>query len=256
MLVNTLHTQVLGTGPDVVLLHGIGTKGGIWLNIAEKLKAHYRFTLVDLPGHGQSPFLSKHELDEVVQSVLAVTPPKAHWLGWSFGGLVATQAAFIAPEKVRKLMTVGCTPRCLKDAHWPGFSLSSWNWLSGLLVEENEAHSLSFVEFTFSLSSYSATSQTDADIKEQLKRYAELSPIAMNYVLELTRTIDLRPILSQIHCPSMLLFGQHDPVASPALISPLALLAPQIKTHVIEGAGHIPFLTHPEEMTSIMTNFF
>jgi magnesium chelatase accessory protein len=48
----TWHVQVLGDGPDLVLVHGTGASTHSWSGVAPLLAEHYRVIAPDLPGHG------------------------------------------------------------------------------------------------------------------------------------------------------------------------------------------------------------
>ncbi len=85
----------------------------------------------DLPGYGRSGGFGAMSLEAMAQRVLEQAPPQAVWLGWSLGGLVASQA-IMRPERVQALVTVASSPvsrlvttgpasspRC-----WPDFSSS------------------------------------------------------------------------------------------------------------------------------------
>jgi len=51
---NPPYHHTLGSGPDVLLLHGWGMHSGVWENVVEGLRDDYRITMLDLPGHGYS----------------------------------------------------------------------------------------------------------------------------------------------------------------------------------------------------------
>jgi pimeloyl-[acyl-carrier protein] methyl ester esterase len=46
----SLHVETVGSGDDVVLIHGWGMHGGVWSDVRDALAAHYRVHVVDLPG--------------------------------------------------------------------------------------------------------------------------------------------------------------------------------------------------------------
>ena len=46
--------EVMGGGPDVVLLHPFPAHRGVWMPVAELLATRYRVILPDLRGHGES----------------------------------------------------------------------------------------------------------------------------------------------------------------------------------------------------------
>ena len=86
--------QTVGTGNcHLVLLHGWGLNAEVWHCIQEELASHFTLHLVDLPGFGRSRGFGAMTLDEMARQVLEHAPQKAVWLGWSLGGLVASQIA-------------------------------------------------------------------------------------------------------------------------------------------------------------------
>ena len=46
--------QQMGSGPNLVLVHGLAASRAFWFAHAMQLRAHYTVTLFDLPGHGYS----------------------------------------------------------------------------------------------------------------------------------------------------------------------------------------------------------
>ena len=48
----SLHIEVVGNGPALVLIHGWALHGGVFAPLVDRLAAHYQLHLVDLPGHG------------------------------------------------------------------------------------------------------------------------------------------------------------------------------------------------------------
>lgn len=56
----------------------------------------------------------------MAEAVLQQAPDKAIWLGWSLGGLVASQIALTHPERVQALVTVASSPCFSARDEWPG----------------------------------------------------------------------------------------------------------------------------------------
>ena len=56
----------------------------------------------------------------MAEVVLRQAPDKAIWLGWSLGGLVASQIALTHPERVLALVTVASSPCFSARDEWPG----------------------------------------------------------------------------------------------------------------------------------------
>jgi len=47
--------QIVGQGPDVILIPGLASSRSVWDAEAEKLKGHYRLHLIQLNGFGGAP---------------------------------------------------------------------------------------------------------------------------------------------------------------------------------------------------------
>ncbi len=98
----TLWWQTVGTGNcHLVLLHGWGLNAEVWNCITGELASQFTLHLVDLPGFGRSRGFGAMSVEEMAQQVLDAAPQHAIWLGWSLGGLVASQIALTHPERVR-----------------------------------------------------------------------------------------------------------------------------------------------------------
>src|SRR5579883_67515 len=115
----SLHIETVGTGSDLVLIHGWAMHGGIFAPLMPLLAERFRVHLVDLPGHGFS-----RDDDAQVDArawaarIAAATPQGALWVGWSMGGLVALHAALDFPERVRGLVEIAESPRLLSAPDW------------------------------------------------------------------------------------------------------------------------------------------
>jgi magnesium chelatase accessory protein len=68
------HVQQMGTGPDLLLLHGAGAATHSWRGLAPLLAPHLRLTMIDLPGHGftRAGTLARSGLDPMAQDVLTL----------------------------------------------------------------------------------------------------------------------------------------------------------------------------------------
>jgi pimeloyl-ACP methyl ester carboxylesterase len=88
-----------GSGPRLVLLHGVGHRRQAWSPVLDRLTAHRDVIAVDLPGHGESPALrgGRPVLEEMLGEMLALLDDlgweRPHLAGNSLGGRLALQAA-------------------------------------------------------------------------------------------------------------------------------------------------------------------
>ena len=60
----------IGSGPPLVLLHGVGHRRQAWYPVLDWLVPHRDVILVDLPGHGESPPLRQGDVP-VLDALLA-----------------------------------------------------------------------------------------------------------------------------------------------------------------------------------------
>ena len=95
-----------GSGPPIVLVHGLGGAAANWRLVAPALSRAHRVLVPDLPGHGGSPPFGNATptLDPFAERVLAIAEAEAAvpapWVGHSLGGLVALRAAALRPDAV------------------------------------------------------------------------------------------------------------------------------------------------------------
>lgn len=105
----SIHAAVRGSGKNVVvLLHGFGGCGGVWGDVVDCLNGAFTTVAYDLPGHGHSLDYpkagpAKIAAKAVLADLAARGIARAHFVGHSMGGAVATLAALLEPERVASL---------------------------------------------------------------------------------------------------------------------------------------------------------
>jgi lipase len=91
--------------PVLVCLHGVTNHGRHFAKLAERLADRFHVLAFDLRGHGGSSWEPPWNLEQHVADVLESAPDgRCAWLGHSFGGRVAYEAAAAAPERVERLV--------------------------------------------------------------------------------------------------------------------------------------------------------
>src|ERR1700742_22042 len=89
----TLHVQVGGSGPGVVLLHGFGDSGDMWAPVAAKLVADHTVIVPDLRGMGLSAhpdtgYTKKNEALDIAGVMDALHVQKADLVTHDIGNMV------------------------------------------------------------------------------------------------------------------------------------------------------------------------
>lgn len=99
-----------GHGPEIVLVHGLGSTRAHWLPTARILARDHQVTLVDLPGHGVTEMPEPFSLEQAVASLDQALAERGSrpvvLVGHSLGGLVCAAEAIAHPRRVKALVLV------------------------------------------------------------------------------------------------------------------------------------------------------
>lgn len=248
-------TEISGkTKPTLVLLHGWGLNHAIWQPIAAALADECTVLTPDLPGYGlATDYPTPYALDGLADQLAVNVPPQSLLLGWSLGGLVATQLALRHPEKVRALALLASSPCFLQQVDWPGMNASVMQQFAGAL----SANLALTVERFLAIQAMGSTTARQ-DIK-QLKQAVLSLPLPDATVLagglQILASADLRPELSRLQMPLWGCFGRLDSLVPAAMTQQLTTIAPQADITVLAKASHAPFISHPDEFLRWLRRF-
>jgi pimeloyl-ACP methyl ester carboxylesterase len=126
-----INYRQVGEGEDVVFVHGLAANHAFWnLQLLLPLARLYRVTTYDLRGHGYSSmpgegYTSARMVEDLIALLDRLDVDRAHLVGHSFGGVVATHCAVLHPGRVRSLTIQDTRLRALQ----PTQRLRDWpNW--------------------------------------------------------------------------------------------------------------------------------
>jgi pimeloyl-ACP methyl ester carboxylesterase len=107
----SFHYQQAGEGPDVVLIHGVTGDLSVWFlcRAMEVLGRSFRVTAYDLRGHGYSEvaasgYTSARQAGDLIALMDALEIDRAMLVGHSFGGVIATHAAVLYPDRIEAVV--------------------------------------------------------------------------------------------------------------------------------------------------------
>ncbi|ADL00224.1 alpha/beta fold hydrolase [Brevundimonas subvibrioides] len=111
-----LSVEVIGTGPDVILIPGLASSREVWRPLATRLAATHRVHLVQLAGfagepwsHSDGPFVQP-EVDDLARYIAEAGLDRPAVIGHSMGGLSGLLLAQQHPDRVGRLMIVDALP--------------------------------------------------------------------------------------------------------------------------------------------------
>ena len=220
-----------GMGTPVLMIHGLGGSSRWWFPLFPALNANdFRTVAPDLPGFGGSPGPAL-PLREAGKAVLQLADhlnlDRFHLCGHSMGGAVAAHIAAEHTARVRRLALIDSAgipafyaPRML------GRLLQPWSWCPLHFYPTLLGDVIRAGPFNLARAS----------------RYATGS--------------DLRPTLRQVRIPTLVIWGTKDKLIPLADGQSLAAELPRARLETIEGARHLPMISHPEEVGSLLISFF
>lgn len=251
-----LKVDVIGSGPDLVVLHGWALHCGLFDGVADVLTDRFRVHFIDLPGHGHNADRAMPaDIDTLARQVLNAAPLKAHWLGWSLGGMVVLAAASLSPGRVNRLVTVASTPKFVVGPDWPqAIPQATLDEMATALRDDFRSTVKNFL-------SLQVLGDENAfvllrELRAQAYAHGDPAPVSLGNGLTILRDTDLRPRLKGIDAPLLAVMGSRDRLAPPAAGQALADLARNGRCVTIAKAAHAPFISHPEEFLAAVENFF
>jgi esterase len=118
-----LHHQVTGSGPPLIIVHGLFGSANNWAAVSRRLGEVFRVFALDMRNHGDSPNAKRMTYDDMAGDVLEFMEmhdvQSAHLIGHSMGGKVAMRLAQRDPGRLEKLVVVDIAPRRYEGGHEP-----------------------------------------------------------------------------------------------------------------------------------------
>ncbi|HEX8011867.1 MAG TPA: pimeloyl-ACP methyl ester esterase BioH [Casimicrobiaceae bacterium] len=246
-----VHVESVGTGPPLVVLHGWAMHSGLFAPLLPRLAANFRVHLVDLPGHGYSATVLPYTLDIIsavvaeAASVAVERDEPASVLGWSLGGMIALHWARTSPERIARLVLVAATPCFVKRPDWPhAIAETTLQQFGDELAVSYRLTLQRFVSLQVQGSEHARA--VLAELRGGLFARGEPSREMLREGLELLARTDLRPEVGAILPHATVIAGDRDPLVPAAAGEWLARTLPHASLRLIPGAGHAPFLSHPD----------
>ena len=242
-----------GAGPPLVLLHGGFSDHRTWRRQLESLSHEWTVVAWDAPGCGASSdppanFALGDFADCVAGLVDAVGLERPHLGGLSFGAGLALKVYERHPQLSRSLVLAGAY------AGWGG-SLPPEEVEARLAraVADAEKPPEQWVESY--LPTFFAGDVSQEALDETVAMMLDTRPAGMLPMLRAFAEADLRPMLSRVSVPTLLLYGDADVRSPLAVAEELHAEIPTSRLVVLPGVGHASHVEAPSTFDAEVRRF-
>jgi pimeloyl-ACP methyl ester carboxylesterase len=247
--------------PLLVLLHGFADSFTTWDGWVRELKPQFHIISLDFPGHGltrapQGSRLSGDELADFVDAFAAkLALPKFAVAGNSMGGGAAWELAVRHPDRVNALILVDAAGFANdKPGKQPlGFVILRYR-LGRMLLSKIDNRPLIEQGLKADVYDKSLITPSIVDRFAEFQRAPGHREILMSVNLG-PRAASTAELLSSIEVPTLILWGESDPLIEPAAAAKFAAAISGSKLITYPEVGHLPQLEIPQRSAADVAAF-
>lgn len=249
----------LGSGPTVLMLHGIG---GGHLAFAPQVETFasqgYRAVAWDMPGYGHSAPIEPYTFKGLAQSCIALIDSlkcgDVTLIGHSMGGMVAQEVVARRPDLVNRLVLCGTSPAFGRKPD--GQSADEWqrNFVQSRTAPLDAGQSMQQLAQQLVPGMVGPSAMAEG-VKLAAHCMSQVPASTYRRALEALVTFDRRDGLAAIHVPTLLIAGEHDRNAPPSVMKKMADAIRSSSYHEMKGIGHLMNLEAPDAFDGAVLNF-
>ena len=238
----------VGSGPLMLLIHGIGGDADDWAFCLDALASAYRVIALDLLGFGRS---AKPHIDYTIAGFVEMLKrwlrtldiERATLVGHSLGGWIAATFALRWPQAVDKLVLVD--------------SAGVWGEMAGLPVDlrvSTLAHMREVFQFLFYDKMLATGDLIEIAYRQHLER--DDGP-TINSLLKNTGggRERLDKVISGLTMPTLIVWGEQDEMIPVEIGRHINRLVAGSTLQVISQCGHLPNLEKPADLVRCVRQF-
>lgn len=260
----TVHYTATGSGPPVLLLHGLDRSLADWAPLQTALPDH-RLIAIDVPGFGRSqplpdcrlPSLAGHI--ERVLDRLGLTSA-VHVVGNSLGGAIAMQLTAHAPARVSSLTLLN-SAGFGREVTW-ALRILDLPLLWRLLLRPTEGNAQLAERSLFHDPDFATPERIAAALALARREGAARTLRQMARELGSWRGVrsswrtKLLVEVSALDTPTLVVWGTHDRILPARHLINAASTLPRARTHLFPRTGHLPQIERTEETAALLSSFW
>jgi 3-oxoadipate enol-lactonase len=253
----TLHYEVAGSGPAILMIHGFTNHGMVWAEqIADLLHAGYRVVMPDLAGHGLSQLADKKTtIEELTLDMVNLLDhlgiDRASVCGLSLGGMVGQYLAADHPARIDALIVANSCVDCTA----PDVVAANESWIEMFEKPNGPLLRMQAVWPQMLNERYRASPTGEAFLASWKRINGKIPGSSFANVargLQLFNSVDR---LKNVSVRTLVISSEFDRLFPPAVCQQIATLIPGAKFTVIGGGGHLSSLDSPREFNELLLGF-
>jgi len=248
------HYRMEGSGPAVILIHGVGLDLTLWEPQVQALARHYTVIRFDMLGHGQSakPPGQRTIRDYAVQLENLhryLQLDQVAIVGFSMGGLVARAFAQAHPDLVAKLVILSSVFK-RSDAQREGV-LGRYRQA----VEDGPQILIdAAIDRWFSPEYAASNPGVIGAVRARLESNDPAGFLAA-YRLFADADLNMPGAVSDITCPTLVTTGELDPGSSPEMSTRMAAAIPGAICRILPGLRHMAPVEGADQVNEMLLEF-
>ncbi|MFK7942594.1 MAG: alpha/beta fold hydrolase [Paracoccaceae bacterium] len=237
-----------GSGPRILLLHGVGLRAEAWNAQIDALAPTFEIIAPDMAGHGHSPmFADVVQLatytDQLARGIEELDGP-VMVIGHSMGAMIALDLACRYPHLIRGVVAMNAIYRRSQEAK----DAVRDRWLS--LDTKTPPDPTGPMQRWFGgLASPEAGACRDWLVSADPSHYRHA------YLVFSTGDAPPDEDLANLTCPALFFTGADEPNSTPAMSDAMAALAPKGRAKILPDAAHMMPMTHPDTVNAVLADF-
>jgi pimeloyl-ACP methyl ester carboxylesterase len=256
-----ISTLSAGSGPPVLMLHGLGgTKASFLPTVAALAPEGRRMIAADLPGFGDSdkPLAAPYDARFFCRATIALIDElgldQLDLVGHSMGGRVALEAAMFAPERFRRVVLMTPSLAWLRERRWAPWLRLVRPELGLLQPAPRPAVDAIVRRLIPGGRSRWATAGIDEFLRSYLTARGRAAFYAAARQIYMEDPAVFWSRLRSLELPSLFIWGARDPLVPAAFERHVREAVPNAE-HVTLQCGHIPQVERPRELHRAMSAF-
>ena len=244
--------SIVGAGPPLYLVHGIGSRKATWGALIKDLQTDFTCVSFDLRGHGESPIPPvPYSLDELVEDLEALRQSlghqRIHVVGHSLGGQIGPAYARTHPECVETVVLLSTAAgRTSEDS-------AKVKAVVAMMREKGVKPLMKILINRWFTDEFMANSP-DA-VEARVKQVVETPKEVFLNVFDIYAGTEMLPWLPRLECPCLVMTGELDAGCSPVLNKLIADTIPNAELVILEKLKHSILIEAPEKVLPPLRDF-